>query len=337
MFCVNCGTNMEDNAIFCVNCGQKVETINTEVSETASPVQSSISSEEAPTVKTPAPPIIESPIELPQIPPVLPIIQSSPVVSPPAPVIPQPLPNTVDQETRFCGTCGNLLRNDVEICPKCGIPTANYRKNDVSNNGYAQYNYEKQLLSKKVKNLKIGLAISIIIGVAALGIMGYAYYSLNNYIDYIKWDINQLQTSYNDLQNTYNKSKDVWLINITEIKIGNSDQGGRFINNPGDKIIASEIRYLTPYIIYKSNGSGEVTLLVKIISSNGEIMRNSSISPEGYSYSETIRITAGTAEQNYILKGWGNSEKSIYSSGNWTIEVWYKNFLLNSVTVTLSQ
>ncbi|MDR0377643.1 MAG: hypothetical protein LBH70_07610 [Spirochaetaceae bacterium] len=143
-----------------------------------------------------------------------------------------------------------------------------------------------------------------------------------------------LTTRYNNLLNDYNKSKSIWVVNAASLKAGNSDRNNNWITNPGGRLNARDIRYLKPSLTLDSLVSGDRTFYVKIIGPDGAIDRNSSVSPEGYSYSSTRSVYIGK-NQTVDLGGWGNADQSYYAAGTYTIEVWYDGVQLIAGKVTL--
>jgi hypothetical protein len=94
------------------------------------------------------------------------------------------------------------------------------------------------------------------------------------------------------------------------------------------------MRYLSPVITCNALINKEITFYIKIIQPDGILFRNSSISPDGYSYSAARQVEARN-NQTLYLSGWGNSEVSAYSAGEWTVEVWYDNVCLGSEKITI--
>ncbi|MCL2442885.1 MAG: hypothetical protein FWD13_05395 [Treponema sp.] len=146
---------------------------------------------------------------------------------------------------------------------------------------------------------------------------------------------NTLQTNFNNLQRDFNASKALWRINITSLRVGNTDFDYRWINNAGSRLTSSQMRYMAPVINYNSSFSGEVTFFIKIIKPNGTLHTGAN-SPSGYSYSSTERINSGN-NQSINLRSFGNSDSSSYQAGEYTVEVWYNNVCLISQRITIHQ
>jgi RNA polymerase subunit RPABC4/transcription elongation factor Spt4 len=123
-------------------------------------------------------------------------------------------------------------------------------------------------------------------------------------------------------------------INATSIKVGNSTKNGRWLTNAGDNLYSSNMRYFSPVMTYNSVLEGEITFSIKILRPNGTLMNNPSISPIGYTYTVKERVLRGN-NQTLDLAGWGNENSSSYSTGEWTVEVWYENACLRSEKVRI--
>jgi hypothetical protein len=119
---------------------------------------------------------------------------------------------------------------------------------------------------------------------------------------------------------------------VNSAKVGNWTN--RWITQPGEKLNAKDIRYLMPVITYNTLVNGEFTIFVKIINPNGTVKRNATTSPAGYSYSTKGNILIGK-ENSFTLSGWGNDNKSTYSAGEYTVEVWCEGVCLRSEKVQL--
>jgi hypothetical protein len=166
----------------------------------------------------------------------------------------------------------------------------------------------------------ITVAISIGVGVSKYNEMEGVYYSL--------------QYNYNKLSSDYEKLKALWAVNVTKLEVGNSNSSN-WITKPGERLNSAAIRYLHPTIIVDSLTDGEIAFFVKIINPMGEVDRNQETSPAGYSYSHTVQISQ-TNNQDIALLGWGQSDRSLYSAGEWTVEVWYNDVCLRSEKVRIN-
>lgn len=149
----------------------------------------------------------------------------------------------------------------------------------------------------------------------------------------IQGENNSLQHKFNELQEQHNASKKIWFFNIDSIKIGNSNNG--WLNQPGERLTASNIRYLSPSTSISSKTGGSMTFHIKFFTPSSVLFRNEKTSPPGYTYSHTVNLKQGYNE-NVFLSGWGNAERSSYSPGNWRVEIWYEGICAGVTTVTLN-
>ncbi|GHT52150.1 hypothetical protein FACS1894106_0220 [Spirochaetia bacterium] len=190
--------------------------------------------------------------------------------------------------------------------------------------------------SETKKLLKGWLVAFIFISVIAV-IAGVHQYSKEfSYARSLDRQLNQLQGQYNALQTNFNNL----LANNAVIRIDSLNMGNRLNNawltEPGSTLNASQMRYFTPVITYTSMISDTITFDIKIIKPNGEVQRNQNTAPQGYSHTDTIKISKGV-NQYLFLSGWGDANtNSIYYAGTWTIEVWYKGVCLKSEKVKLN-
>jgi hypothetical protein len=126
-------------------------------------------------------------------------------------------------------------------------------------------------------------------------------------------------------------------LEITSLRVGNTDYNGRWLTNVGNILYSSQMRYLSPVITYNATFSGQVIFFIKIIQPNGELFRNPSTSPSGFTTNNNNRpyqITRGN-NQTLYLSGWGSDSSSVYQSGEWIIEVWYNNRRLWSEKINI--
>lgn len=112
---------------------------------------------------------------------------------------------------------------------------------------------------------------------------------------------------------------------ISGVKFGNVDDDNHIIDNYGNKLYASEVKYLKPQLSYKglSTSEKEVTLYIKILKEDGTLEKGSS-SPEGYTYKYDFTVKPGS-NQVATLSGWGRNSGGSYSPGQYTFEIWYKD------------
>jgi hypothetical protein len=71
-----------------------------------------------------------------------------------------------------------------------------------------------------------------------------------------------------------------------------------------------------------------VELYIKYINPNGSLKRNAKISPNGYSRSQTEKLTTLTKEINF--SGWGNADECTYDIGKHRIEIYVDEYLIHT-------
>jgi hypothetical protein len=195
-----------------------------------------------------------------------------------------------------------------------------------------QSDNEKQQKEDALKKTEKGLGWAIVLGIIAVVISICVGVSKYNEMEGMYFS---LRSEKNKLSADYEKSKKIWAINITKLEAGNADGNNKWITKPGERLEASAIRFFNPYITVDSLISGEISLFVKIISPYGTLDRNADKSPPGYTYSKTCQVRR-TNNQSIDLDGWGNADKSTYSAGEWTVEVWYEGVCLRSEKIRLN-
>ena len=126
-------------------------------------------------------------------------------------------------------------------------------------------------------------------------------------------------------RNNESKYESTAYMEITGVKFGNVDNDNHIIDNYGNKLYASEMKYLKPQLTYKglSTSEKEVTLYVKILKEDGTLEKGDS-SPEGYTYKYDFTVKPGS-NQTATLIGWGRNSGGSYSPGQYTFEIWYKD------------
>ncbi|MDR1867170.1 MAG: hypothetical protein LBQ77_02750 [Treponema sp.] len=123
---------------------------------------------------------------------------------------------------------------------------------------------------------------------------------------------------------------------ITSIYVGNSDAAGQWIHKPGEKLNASEMRYLKTVITYHSKVNTDITLYVKVLTPDGGLISHPFVSPSGYSFSETRNINR-SENLYWDFRGCGRPDRSIYRPGDYRVEIWYENICVGYTTVTLNE
>ena len=123
-------------------------------------------------------------------------------------------------------------------------------------------------------------------------------------------------------------------IYVKSLRVGNSSSNGRWLSAPGERLVTSNIRYLSPQIVINSFITGDVIFYYKIVNSDGSIIRKVNTSPSGYTWYSSHSVSH---RQNLTLNlaGWGNANQGIYSRGEYTIEIYYDNILLYKENIRL--
>lgn len=141
-------------------------------------------------------------------------------------------------------------------------------------------------------------------------------------------DKSRLTSERDRWRNNYNNSKKVWLVNITDMKVGN--YANSWINRPGERLNASDIRSLRPVFTYNSLVNTSMLYNIKIIKPNGSIIKYNDLT-DNYSWSEVFQIQR-TAKADLDI----GSFPGTYSAGTYTIELWLDGFCLYSGKVKLN-
>ncbi|MDR1867172.1 MAG: hypothetical protein LBQ77_02760 [Treponema sp.] len=157
---------------------------------------------------------------------------------------------------------------------------------------------------------------------------------LNQEIKILKSEKEQLNRDINRLQTVYNNILNKFAVEITSIYIGNLNVKGKWIHKPGEKLNASEVRYLKIIMIYSSRINKNITLYIKLIDPGGGLICHPLISPSGYSFSETKNVNLGK-NLCWDFKGCGNANISIYRRGDYRVEIWHEALFLSSTIITL--
>lgn len=121
---------------------------------------------------------------------------------------------------------------------------------------------------------------------------------------------------------------DAYPIIITDMEIGNTYNDGSIETNYGSSIYDYNTMFLAPKITYTGLCQRSIELKVKLYMPSGA-MASGTVSPSGYTYSQTISVSEGD-NFTYELKGWGSSNKGNYSSGTYRFEIWYGDRCLKS-------
>ena len=124
-------------------------------------------------------------------------------------------------------------------------------------------------------------------------------------------------------------------MDISYISFGNQDKEANVINDYGSEMMAKDVQYLAPKIKYtgKCTTSKSVDLYWKITNPDGNLIRNTSTSPEGYTTHGTYTVYPGSNEIKLI--GWGTSSGGFYKAGYYKFELYYQGNQIWSTYVQL--
>ncbi|MFY8189143.1 MAG: hypothetical protein ACOVLC_14465 [Flavobacterium sp.] len=100
------------------------------------------------------------------------------------------------------------------------------------------------------------------------------------------------------------------------------------ITNTGNKPLFTKfIRYIGLNLKVEVYENKTIELFIKYISPNGSIKRNEKVSPDKYTFAQTVRLNTLTKE--IILLGWGNNENCSFEIGKHRIEIYFDDFLIH--------
>lgn len=101
------------------------------------------------------------------------------------------------------------------------------------------------------------------------------------------------------------------------------------ITNTDNKPLYTKfIRYVGVKLKLEVTENKTVEFYIKYINPNGSLKRNAKISPNGYSRSQTEKITTLTKEINF--SGWGNADECTYDIGKHRIEIYVDEYLIHT-------
>lgn len=124
-------------------------------------------------------------------------------------------------------------------------------------------------------------------------------------------------------------------MDISYIDFGNQDNDAKVISEYGSEMYAKDVKYLAPRVKYtgKCTTSKSVDLYWKITNPDGNLVRNASTSPEGYTTHGTYTVSPGYNEIKLI--GWGTSGGGFYKAGYYKFELYYQGNQIWSTYVRL--
>ena len=117
---------------------------------------------------------------------------------------------------------------------------------------------------------------------------------------------------------------------VTKMEVANVENDGTIIQDYGSTIYDFKSKYLQPRITIKPFKTGSYTLYVKLYKDN-VLQRNTSSSPENYTYSHSITVSSTSSEVK-TLPGWGSKTAGQWAQGSYRYEVWINDYCIGSKT-----
>lgn len=219
-----------------------------------------------------------------------------------------------------CKYCGSEISESDLFCTECGKEV---EKNDfnISDDPVPK----KKLSVSKILAIALGAFCAILTVVTiciSVELSDESYYS-----DYYfqKW-----QEAEDELERTQDGALLEFLDSDIAVKItgfSNTDKDSNLISNT---LKSSNMRYfMIHYEIKWLVKNPDSTLYISIYEPDGTLKYNSSTSPSGYTFETDI--SEGTHKS-----GWGNSTKSTYDSGYYTVLFTYENKVVAAERVYIS-
>lgn len=137
----------------------------------------------------------------------------------------------------------------------------------------------------------------------------------------LEWEMEASKTAFMDIQT---------------IEFANLDSKKNVLNDYGSALYVSDMRYLTPKIVYAGiyDRPKIVTVYCKLFDPNGDLITDKG-SPKGYTFEKTILVRP-SEDNNDQLPGYGSSTPGILQSGDYEFELWYQDSLIYYTSVTIS-
>ncbi|MDR2509648.1 MAG: hypothetical protein LBC77_03275, partial [Spirochaetaceae bacterium] len=127
------------------------------------------------------------------------------------------------------------------------------------------------------------------------------------------------------------------VISVREMSVGNWGKNfwgtEKWLTEPGGKLTAREIQYLSPVFSYNASVNKTLTFYIAIKNPSGTIIKGGG-SPANYTCSFQGDVRSGG--NTLYASDWGSDSGGIYYPGTWTIELWYEGVQLYSGKVTLN-
>lgn len=153
-----------------------------------------------------------------------------------------------------------------------------------------------------------------------------SFYKLMSQIDNVREDVmDEIKTS----SGSSSSISEIPFL-VTKMEVANVENDGTIIQDYGSTIYDFKSKYLQPRITIKPFKTGSYTLYVKLYKDN-VLQRNSSSSPENYTYSHSITVSS-TSSQVKTLPGWGAKTAGRWAQGSYRYEVWINDYCIGSKT-----
>lgn len=122
---------------------------------------------------------------------------------------------------------------------------------------------------------------------------------------------------------------------IRKIEFANVNEFGVNVGSYGGALYASDIKYLKPNLIYDGilDEPRQVLLYCKLFAPEGSMKFNES-SPAGYTYHDSFFVQPGEGN-TVLLTGWGSNAGGTYTSGKYTLELWYEGERIYQTSIIL--
>lgn len=120
-------------------------------------------------------------------------------------------------------------------------------------------------------------------------------------------------------------------LSISNVELANVDVDGNIITEFGKTLYDFNSRYTKPKLTINASRAGTYTIYVRHITPTG--MSTGTGSPDGYSYSDDVKLDEGL---NVVqLSGWGSNNPPKWSMGDYRMEFYYNGNLLYTKRYTI--
>ncbi len=127
------------------------------------------------------------------------------------------------------------------------------------------------------------------------------------------------------------------LLSIRDISFGSTDDSNNIIIGFGDTLLKSKIKYLRPRITYEGTSLSDqnLTFFYRIFKTEGDLWRNATTSPIGFTSKEVVTIKKGI--NTLLLNGWGSNNGSLYTAGQYIYQIWLDGSKLYDTTFNVKE